>query len=191
MSESSNTASAGTFDWQTYLNEGERLLWQGKPASGIRLDDRLRRRLAFGVLFIAIFVYLVFGEQITGTPSSSSFPQGAGIAIIVLGILWLAVPIISDSVTRSHTHYALTNERALIARDGSGHRVKSYAIDSQTEIDYRRGDFATINFSQRRESVMGSSGATQGRGYTGVGFRYLADGDKVYDLMTKIQRGEA
>ena len=106
--------------WQPYLNEGERLLWQGKPASGMRLDDRLRRRLAFGVLFIAIFVYLVFGEQITGTPSASSFPQGAGIAIIVLGILWLAVPIISDAATRSRTRYALTNQRALIARGLGG-----------------------------------------------------------------------
>ncbi|MEM7121884.1 MAG: hypothetical protein AAF563_11445 [Pseudomonadota bacterium] len=183
--------SADAALWQPYLNDGERLLWQGRPASGIRLDGRLRRRLAFGILFIAIFVYLIFGEHITGTPSTSGFPQGAGVAVIVLGVLWLAVPIISDSVTRSRTRYALTNERALIARGGSGHRVKSYAINSQTEIDYRRGELATINFAQRRESITETSGTTQGRGYVGVGFRYLTDGEKVYDLMTKIQRGEA
>ncbi len=190
MTHDAGASSTGADFWQPYLEADERLLWQGRPAGGVRLDERLRRRLFFGILFIGIFVYLIFGEQITGAPSPSSFPPGAGIAVIVLGILWLAVPVISDAVTRARTRYALTNKRALIARGGSGHRIKSYAIDSRTEIDYRPSNLAAINFAQRRESVMETSGTTQGRGFVGVGFRYLTDGEKVYDLMTKVQRGE-
>ncbi|WP_421725567.1 hypothetical protein [Bauldia sp.] len=183
-----DTPAADPDRWRPYLNEDEHILWEGRPARGLRLDSIRIRQLAFGALFLGVFAYLVLGPGRTRDDTlGAALSPTLGAALLLFGVVWTVAPVIWDVISRSRTYYAVTDKRALIGRGRRRRRVKSYVVGPGTEIDYRPGALADIYFAERRESVFAVSNL-QALGFVKVGFRAIPDGDKVYHLLTGLQR---
>ena len=173
--------------WDTYLDRGEKLLWEGAPRAGLRFrgsDIFLSLFGSFFFLFAVFWMYMASGAM--------DAPGGIGIVFPLFGLPFVAVGFYLmvgrffwDSFARSRTRYALTNKRAIVATSAVGRKLKSWPILSGTRLEYEPGDEATIWFAE--EVKRGSKGRTY---TTKHGFEYIEGGDEVYRLMRRVQQGE-
>ncbi len=169
--------------WEGILDAGERILWQGRPAGGIRLRLPLMGGFLFGLAFAGFALFWMIMAASAGGHfwmfGLIHFSAGLGVA---LG------PLIYDVIRRRNTWYTLTDRRAFIATDLplAGRRLASYPIEPDTPIELVGGRPASIHFAEtvRRE---GSSRARR----IPVGFEAIADAPKVMGLIREIQKGAA
>ena len=105
---------------------------------------------------------------------------------IAIGLYLVLGQYIFAAILRLRTWYALTNRRALIVTEVLSRKLRSWPITESTLLDYSPGEEATIFFAT--ESISDSDGGLLHRR---VGFEYISDGQKVYELMRKVQAGKA
>ena len=154
----------------TQLGPKERLLWTGRPRPGLQPNSKLLLLCAGLVLLVAGAFWIQQGRVAGGVAAGD--PTGRivmtmrliqGISLLV-PVLVLAIPALLDLVVRSHTVYALTDRRVLIAGGLNGRRVTSLPLASLTEIslDVRADGSGTIGFGPERKQ------AAQALGYTWI-----------------------
>ncbi len=185
--------------WAVYFDPDETLLWDGAPGRGIKLELHMLGQSAFGLIFFGFALFwIIMATNIVGAGGPAQLFPLFGLPFLAIGAWFLFGHILWDAYLRSKTRYALSNKRAFIARQVFGRRLKSYPIDPDTELDYRPGEPATIYFAKRmvKRRVGARSGSSSSTGLSRyrmvpIGFRYIPDGDKVYQLMRRAQRGEA
>ena len=182
--EPSNPTPQG---WDAYLDRGERLLWEGEPAAGLRFRASDLPVSFFGLFFFGFAVFWTYMAS-----GAMSMPGGFGYIFPLFGLPFLTVGFYLlvgrffwDSYVRSKTRYALTNKRAIKATTAWGRKLKSWPIHSDTRLEYEPGELATIWFAE--EVKRGSKGRTY---TTKHGFEYVQGGDELYRLMRKVQQGE-
>lgn len=173
--------------WDHYLDRGERLLWEGAPAAGIRVRASDIPISLFGLFFFGFAVFWIYMAS-----DAASIPGGFGYIFPLFGTPFLLVGayllfgrFFWNSYVRSRTRYALTDKRAMSASSAWGRKLKSWPINSNTRIEFEPGDLATIWFAE--EIKRGSKGRTY---TTKHGFEYIEGGDEVYRTMRKVQQGE-
>lgn len=179
-------AAKATGGWSPYLDRGEKLLWEGAPATGLRFRPSDIFLTLFGVFWLGFSLFWTFMAGTMGAAAGGGFSLFGlfGLPFVAVGIYLVGGRFFWDSYARSRTRYALTDRRAIIARSAAGRSLKSWPIDDETRLDYEPGPEATIWFAE--EIKRGSKGRT----YTEKkGFEYISDGDKVYRLMRDIQQG--
>ena len=162
-------------EWLGFLKPDERILWQGAPQEVFYWRHHYWRYL-FGSGTGLVFVFLFFGE--TATPMY-------WIIIFVLIISGIGPPI-WDAIKRRYSFYTLTTERAFIGIDMpiKGRSLNSYPIDAKTELSMKKSLYDAVYFAHRMKET--KNGAYR----IDIGFESIEDGDKVYKLMSDIQRGE-
>lgn len=175
-----STAPAG---WDGILDEGERIVWQGRPDPSFHLSIGTVFIAVFGLFFAGFALFwMVMASRAGGVFWMFGLIHfSAGVGIIFFGTYW-------DTLRRRGTWYTLTDRRAFIATNlpFKGKRLQSYPITAETALDFTAGPQATIHFA--REERRGN----KGRRYTvPVGFERIADGDAVYRLFRKVQEGSA
>jgi hypothetical protein len=176
--------------WDAYLDRGEKLLWEGAPAGGLKFRASDLVQSLFGLVFggFAIF-WITMASEMTSkgnAPGPVAFFPLFGIPFVLVGAYMVFGRFFWKAYKRSKTRYALTDKRAIIASSAFGRKLKSYPISDGTRLEYEPGDAATIWFAE--EERRGS----KGRRYTVKhGFEYIPNGDEVYRLMRKVQQGEA
>ncbi len=166
--------------WDTILDKGERILWQGRPDTAIHIGPANIATIIFGAAFAGFALFwMIMASQAGGTFWMF------GLIHFAVGLGVMLGPILWGPFQRARTWYTLTDRRAFIATDLPiiGKRLKSYPITRDTIIDYRPGTPATVHFAQ--ETRRGSNGR---RFQVPVGFRFIADGDEVYARIRDIQR---
>ena len=183
--------------WAPYLDPGELLLWDGAPARGIRFEMRMLGQSAFGLFFLGFALFwmagasgVLWGNGGGGPPDVFAyiFPL-FGLPFVAVGAWMVFGHILWDAWVRSRTRYALTNRRAIIASQTFARSLKSWPIDANTELDYRPGSHATLYFA---EETRVHRGRRRTRLHAEpIGFRFIADGDHVYQLFRSVQRGDA
>ena len=166
--------------WDGILDPGETILWQGRPDGALKVTGPNALK-ALGSLGIIVFVLFMFSDPGDGFPS------------LFFGILFAvaigqaAYSLFGDTFRRRHTWYTLTTSRAFIASKMPilSKSLKSYPIESDTNIELVRADLDSIYFATETRS--GSN-----RSYTiKVGFERIADSKDVYAKMRDIQnRGD-
>ena len=173
--------------WDTYLDRGEKLLWEGAPRAGLRFRASDLLLSGFGFFFFAFAVFWTY--MATGAMDA---PGGVGMIFPLFGLPFLAVGFYLmvgrffwNSYVRSKTRYALTDKRAIVASSAWGRKLKSWPIHSGTRLDYEPGEEATIWFAE--EVTRGSKGRTY---TTKHGFEYVEGGDELYRMMRRVQQGE-
>ena len=173
--------------WDAYLDRGEKLLWEGAPAAGLRVRASDLPLSLFGLFFFGFAVFWTYMAS-----GAMDMPGGFGIIFPLFGTPFLAVGFYLlvgrffwNSYVRSRTRYALTNKRAISACSAWGRKLKSWPINSQTRLEYAPGELATIWFAE--EVTRGSKGRTY---TTRHGFEYVHGGDELYRLMRRVQQGE-
>lgn len=172
--------------WDSYLDRGEKLLWEGAPRAGLRFRASDLLLSGFGAVFFAFAVfwtYMASGAMEAG-PIGMVFPL-FGLPFLAVGFYLMVGRFFWNSYVRSKTRYALTNKRAIVARSAAGRKLKSWPITSHTRLEFEPGEEATIWFAE--EIKRGSKGRTY---TTKHGFEYIEGGDELYRLIRRVKEGE-
>lgn len=164
--------------WEGLLDEGEEILWQGRPDGAWAFSH--------GMLFSVPFALFFTGFAVFWMVMASSAPGPFwmfGLLHFGVGVSILVWALFGDMITRRYSWYTLTNRRACIATDLPlrGRKLTSYPIQAHTRISLEEGEFATLNFATR--TVRGEHGSRE----VPVGFQRIADGREVYRIMRDLQ----
>ena len=164
--------------WEGILDEGEKILWQGRPDAAIRVRASKLVGFVFGLFFAGFALFWMIMASLAG-----GFFWMFGLLHFFVGLGVAVASLFGSAWRRKHTWYTLTDRRAFIATDMPfrGRSLKSYPITEHTILDFNGGDPATIYFNhemRRRKN---------GQYKVAVGFERIPDGAEVYRLMRGIQ----
>lgn len=166
--------------WEGILDEGEQILWQGRPDAAVVWKIGHAMTFVFGLFFagFALFWMVMASQAGGGFWMFGLIHFGAGIAIAV-------GPPFYASWRRKHTWYTLTDRRAFIATDKpfAGRKLKSFPITEKTALEYESGQPASIYFAHEYRS--GKNGSRR----VPVGFERIEGGAEVYGMFREIQSG--
>ncbi len=171
-----------TSGWEGLLDPGERILWQGRPGTAIRIALGDIVLIVFGTCFAGFSLFWMVMASQAGSFfwlfGSLHFCVGMGI------ILW---PVLGRPYLRRHTWYTLTDKRAFIATDVPlrGKRLKSYPINADNSLTFEDRQPGSVIFASEWRRGRNSSYETR------IGFKDIDDARAVYGLMRRVQRGEA
>ena len=162
--------------WQSILDPGEALLWQGRPDAGPAFVLGHALRLIRSAVMLALFYYLVrrVGYGI------ASYRE---VQVIVLAIFFLPVPLdlIKSMITRRMQRYALTPARAIIVTDLGpfGRSIRSVPLTGATPLTLLRGpNWSSIWFTPVPKWYSGLVTPP-----SPLGFERIAEAEQVFALM--------
>ncbi len=162
--------------WEEMLEDGESLLWCGRPQTGIRFKPSGWMRLALGGAFIGLGLAVVWLGTSDGQSTSPwAFYALAGL-LVLGGLYWLALDWFVDAALRRRTRYAITDERALIYRFG----LQSYAIRADSPLEIWSRDPASVIFAQSEVQTRTTTIAK-------IGFHALEKPDAVLEILTGVR----
>jgi hypothetical protein len=169
--------------WEGILDDGEKILWQGRPDGGFYFKPGNIATFVFGLFFagFALFWMVMAASAGGGFWMFGLIHFAVGIGLSFGAIFW-------GTLRRNRTWYTLSDRRAFIATDlpFKGKELRSYPIERDTVLDYRQGRFSTIFFTDEVRR------GNKGRRYTvPIGFERISEGEKVYRLMRDVQKGAA
>ena len=175
--------------WQTYLQPGETLHWEGAPLPGIRNKARLTFLTIFGIPFLLIGIFgtlaslhLIFLKSQIGL---GLFLLAIALILGGLGVIMVFWQWVDAARAHRTIRYALTSKCAYIAQTGPKLRLETYPIlaSSETALEHRNGyDNLWLHLRHERDS----DGAPT---TTKIGFEGIADGLTPYKLIRSIQAG--
>lgn len=166
--------------WDGILEDGERILWQGRPDGRPRVTKSELPLTLFGCLF-AIFG---FGFTIAAIKTGGLWP--IGLVHFSIGAFLASGPTLVGPFLRRRTWYTLTSRRVLIATDFpmGGRKLYGAKLTPDTRIKFDGSAPGTIKFDVNSESYIG---------YTPPNlkplFYRIDEAPGVFDMIRNIQRG--
>jgi len=176
-----NTAQ-GASGWEPYLDPAEELVWEGRPATGLKLKASDAFMIPFSLVWGG---FAIFWEYMAITMGAPFFFALFGLPFVAIGLYLIVGRFFWDAYTRDRTRYALTTQRAIIATSHMGRKMRSIPITASSPIEYSPGPEATIILDSRVE------GTGKNRRTIRHGFFYIPDGDKVYRHIRYLQEQSA
>lgn len=126
------------------LAPGERLLWSGQPAQGIRLRVADALLIPFSLLWGGFAIYW---EVSVLSMEAPGFFALWGIPFVLVGLYIIFGRFLTDAAVRKRTYYGLTNRRILIVSGLFSRTVRSLELRTLPEINLRDGGATgTITF---------------------------------------------
>lgn len=168
--------------WEGILDDGEDILWQGRPDTRIVFNPANVITFLFGLAFAAFALFWMIMAA-----SAGGFFWAFGLIHFSVGFGISFGAIFWDAFKRARTWYTLTGPRAFIATELPvlGKSLKSYPIDADTMLDFREGHPSSIFFAAEQRRGKNST-------YTvNIGFQRIADGRAVYQIFRDIQKAAA
>lgn len=162
-------------DWQGVLAPDERILWQGRPDPGIRLESEDISQTLMG-LFMAAFALFWMWNAAQGSVVFALF----GTLFLVVGGRQALQGNVIAAYIRSRTWYTLTSRRAIIATDMpmQGRRLSSYPLTPATEAQLVDGNPGSILFGA------GFARKADRR----AGFKLIPDARGVWAMIQQVRR---
>lgn len=171
------------------LDPGERLLWSGKPRSGIRLRAQDAYLIPFSILWCGFAIFWEFSVIDTGAPF---FFKLWGIPFVCVGLFFVFGRFFLDAYNRAQTTYGVTNERIIIVSGIFSQQTKSLQLRTLSDVSLsQRGDGSgTITFGPSHYmNAFFPVGAWPGVArYAPPSFDLIDRAKDVYDIIRKAQR---
>jgi len=178
--------------FQGRLLPGERLVWAGKPKSGLMLTARDGFLIPFSLMWGG---FAIFWEWSVLDSTRGNSPGGFfalwGIPFVLAGLYLILGRFFVDAWARARTAYGVTGQRILILRDGPFGKFTALAIDRLPELSLneRADGSGTIRFGGdsifgRRNGFSGWSPALDGTPQ----FLAVPDARAVFDQIQKLGR---
>ena len=164
--------------WAGILDDGETILWQGRPDGAMVLSARNALASLFGLAFAGFALFWMIMASRAGGGfwmfGLIHFSAGVGLAIGPIGY---------SAFRRRHTWYTLTDRRAFIATDMpiTGKSLDSYPITDDTVLTFEEGPPDNLQFASRTKRT--KNGTREVR----LGFERIEQGREVYRMMRDIQ----
>jgi hypothetical protein len=135
-------------DFSQSLLGGERVLWTGRPAQGLRLTGRDALLIPFSLVWGG---FAVFWETMAlRVPNAPVFFRLWGVPFILVGLYLVVGRFFIDAWARGNTWYALTNRRILIERAGAFGKFTALNLDRlpESQMTEHADGRGTIIFGQ-------------------------------------------
>jgi hypothetical protein len=176
--------------FQGRLLNGERVVWEGRPAGGLLLTARDTFLIPFSLLWCGFAVFWEFSA--VSQRNGPGFFLLFGLFFVLVGLYFVIGRFFVDAWVRGNTIYAITNQRVLILRSGPFSRFTSLAINRLPELslEERADGRGTIRF-QPQQAVWSNrnwSGWTPALDPTPQ-FLAVADARNVFDRIQKLSTG--
>ena len=167
-------------EWDGLLDPNERIIWQGKPSSRVQLEFDSVFSVLFMMVWGGIPLFMVIAAPATLLLGVPALFLGIAFYFFLGQHFWAAYQ-------RSRTFYSLSNTRAFIAHTSlTGRKLESYPITENTTLHLDEGRRKAVWFGISKGKQMFSN-STEKK----LGFERLDDPHKVYQLLRKVQRGDA
>ncbi|MGR3617576.1 MAG: aspartate carbamoyltransferase catalytic subunit [Paracoccaceae bacterium] len=167
--------------WTGILDEGEDILWQGRPLPSFSVTGPAK---VFELLFGLLFAGFALFWMIMASQSGGGFWM-FGIIHFIVGIGGVFHAIGWSRFRHGRTWYTLTNRRSFIATELPviGKRLNSYPITKSTALELVDATPPSVYFASETRRTRSGTRRVQ------IGFEQIADGMDVYRLMRSIQTG--
>ncbi|MEP1964839.1 hypothetical protein [Tateyamaria sp.] len=167
-------------EWEGLLDPDEQIIWQGKPSSRVQLEFESPFAVLFMMVWGGIPLFMVISQPSTLLLGVPTLFLGIALYFFVGQHFWAAYQ-------RSRTFYSLSNTRAFIARAGlSGRKLDGYPITEDTVLHLDEGRKKAVWFGTSYGKQMFSNNTERP-----LGFERLTAPRDVYQLLRKVQRGDA
>lgn len=162
--------------WQGILDEGEAILWQGRPSSRVNWLGGDLRSAMLGLFMIAFALFWMYQAARSGT-----MMWVFGSLFLVVGLRTALSENLLPAYIRSRSWYTLTDRRAIVATDMPirGRRLFFYPITPATPVTLVPGDPGSIYFAPVAKAETRAEG-----------FLQIPDAEGVMRIIRKIQTGE-
>ena len=178
------------------LLPGERVLWSGQPQQGLLLTARDLFLVPFSLAWCGFAIF--WTVMVTGA-SAARPGVGAGGFFILWGLMFVVIGLyfvfgrfIVDAWVRRGLHYAVTDQRILIARGAPFGRFTALSLARLPDIDLKeRGNGrGTIRFGQP-VAMWGNRGMSAWSAALDPTPQFLGieDARRVFDLVQHAQAG--
>jgi hypothetical protein len=178
------------------LSEGETILWQGKPATGIKLRGNDIFLIPLSVVWGGFAIFWELSVMVLPQHDAPSSPVAImpvfGLPFVLIGLYIMFGRFWVDARQRAKTIYAVTNERIIIVSGLFLRRVKSLnlkALPSISVTEKSDGSGTILLGETMFPFSLGAGGAWPGRGNTVPAFEMIDDVRRVEKLIRKAQRG--
>lgn len=183
------------------LRPGEKLLWKGKPAMGLKLRSSDLFQIPFSLFWGGFVLFWMFGainatSQNQTDPIAYIFPL-FGLPFVAMGMYLIIGRFFVDAKIRANTDYAVTTERAIIVSGVFSRNVKSLNLKSIPDISLseKPDGSGTITFAESSSALGGWMRARNS--FPGLmnnqvpSFQMIADARRVSDIIHKsIHQGQ-
>ena len=172
------------------LNPGERIIWSGQPQQGLILRPSDALMIPFSLMWGG---FAIFWESMAVSGGAPFFFMLWGIPFVLMGLYMIFGRFFFDSMQRSKTYYALTNERAIIISGVFNQNTKTLDIRKLPEINIStKGDGrGTITFGASHSMAWMYSGSgfpNMGRYNIAPSFEMIDNAKAVYQHIKRLQR---
>ena len=160
------------------LRDDERVLWEGMPAQGIRLNPEDAFMIPFSLVWCG---FAIFWELSTFAMGAPTFFSLWGIPFVAAGLYFVFGRFLHAAWKAKHTGYAVTSQRVVfIERSG----VTSIPVDRIPSLEIRnhRSGLGTIYFEPQ------SYYRRNGKRYANSrkAFLHIANPSEVYRLIDSL-----
>ncbi|MCR9069464.1 MAG: hypothetical protein NXH79_11525 [Rhodobacteraceae bacterium] len=189
--------------WDGFLDEGEHVLWQGRPDPGIEWRQMLSPTSLFGVVFTAFSLFWMgaAAAMIWGTGDAPGifvlFPL-FGLPFLLIGLFMMGGNVVWAAYLRRSTIYSVATRQVFIARDtGAGRTLEAIRIANITDIALEGGDPGTVRIDVARplgfrtEKIDGPDGMGMARSKRSFRLARLPEAARVFSLIRDQQRALA
>lgn len=173
--------SAQTDGWDGILNDGETILWQGRPDAGLSFQNIDIMSTLTGLFFIGFSIFWMamamnIASDFRPTDFGGLLPKIFllfGLPFFFIGCYNAFCHVLWDAYLRAKTHYTLTKKRNFIATDhpSKGKLLIDRDIDADMTITLKVGPPDSVFFQGTR-----------------IGFKRIEDGRHVHKLMRQVQK---
>ena len=174
------------------LESGEQLIWSGQPRQGLLLRPSDAFMIPFSLLWGGFAIFWEAAAILSGAPV---FFWLFGVPFVLIGLYLIFGRFFTDARTRAATFYGLTNDRIIITSGKHGKRVQSLSLSTLGDItlDERGDGSGTITFAVAGNPLgrRGNFGAMPGVGMgrqTPPSFEMIPQAKKVYEMIRGAQR---
>lgn len=159
--------------WQGLLDEGETILWQGRPDKGIRWFDGDFTSTIMGVVMVCFALFWMFKAA-----QADTLMWLFGFLFLIVGARQTIAGNVVPAYIRSRTWYTLTDRRAIIATHipVRGRRLTTVPITPETEITLEAGTPGSILFGPPTRALR-----------RGEAFLLIPEAQQVMRLIRQIQ----
>lgn len=174
----------------------ERVLWKGRPATGIRFRTAEVFLIPLSLLWggFAIFWEVMVLRIPKQQPIGYVFPL-FGLPFVLVGLYLMFGRFLYDAKSRENTEYALTADRVIIKSGIFSKKVMSLNLKSLADISLTENadGTGTITFGESTYPF----GSMMRFNWPGMvtspvpSFEWISNAHTVYDLILKVQKGSA
>lgn len=175
------------------LLPNERIIWKGKPATGIKLRQSDIFVIPFSLVWggFAIFWEISALTQIPKREMVSFVFPLFGIPFVLMGIYLIFGRFIVDAKNRAKTEYAITNQRIIIKSGIFSNHVKTIKLSliPETSFTEKSDGSGTIIFGESTPAVsVRINGHGSSDKHQAPSFEMIGNVRKVYELFQNAQK---